>query len=183
MTRKVMSAKQYAEHLGVDKKSVYHYIRSGLIKDAVVGRKGPGNAYQIDVERADELRSEGLNHSASRNRLGKNKLAPPPPGTTVSAEDEEELVTATVSNQRKAHWDAKLAEQKYRERAGQLVDKQDAKRQAFAFTRTLRDRILGVPDRIDAQLASETDQLECRKIVRDELLIALQTIETEALVA
>ena len=46
-----------------------------------------------------------------------------------------------------------------RQREGQLLDRDEIRRALFAISRQVRDRILGIPDRIADLLAAESDSV------------------------
>lgn len=59
---------------------------------------------------------------------------------------------------------------------GQLVDVAEVEKEAFAVGRTTRDRILAIPDRLAAIMASTTDRAEAQRILAEELRRALESL-------
>lgn len=76
---------------------------------------------------------------------------------------------------------AQLAELDLAEKRGALVRRIDVERETFATMRALRDRMLGVADRIAAQVAAEADVATVHEIivreVRDSLRRVTEVIE------
>jgi hypothetical protein len=78
------------------------------------------------------------------------------------------------------HYKALLAEIEYERRTGKLVDRAEYDREIFKFHRTIRDRILNVPDRLAAVLAGEDDQGRVHTILSRELRQVLTELADEA---
>jgi hypothetical protein len=93
--------------------------------------------------------------------------AGPAPGTLAS------------SKARKEHWAAETARLKYEELAGKLVDAEAVAKQAFDLGRTIREAIMGIPDRIAGELASETDPHRVHVLLTKELTTALEGLAHE----
>ena len=77
---------------------------------------------------------------------------------------------------------AQLAELELGERQGQLVPVADMRDAAFRATRSARDLILSVADRLGEVLAGISDPREVRRLLRDELgrgLDELASVEPE----
>lgn len=71
---------------------------------------------------------------------------------------------------------ARSAELNFKERNGLLVDAQKIKSAHFAIARKVRDQFLNIPDRIMSQLAAESDQLEIRRILLEEIKTVLEGV-------
>lgn len=71
---------------------------------------------------------------------------------------------------------AKLAEIEYKEKIETLVNAEETKKAYFAIARKTRDQILNVPDRIMAQCAAESNPVEIRRLMMEELYTALESI-------
>jgi hypothetical protein len=80
-------------------------------------------------------------------------------------------------------FDAKLKELEFKKRTGQLIDVGEARRLAFTAFRTLRDAILNVPARVQAEFAVETDPLVIATRLQEELQVALSAFSVEQAVA
>ncbi|MBF0293870.1 MAG: hypothetical protein HQL96_01665 [Magnetococcales bacterium] len=59
---------------------------------------------------------------------------------------------------------------------GSLLDAEDVKREVFEMARRTRDRILGIPYRVAASLAAETDAKAIERLLDDELRTALEEL-------
>lgn len=66
---------------------------------------------------------------------------------------------------------------KHEEGAGLLVSAEQVKAEAFGFARKLRDAIMAVPDRIDAELAAETNSRKLNLRLKAELIKALEMLQ------
>ena len=72
--------------------------------------------------------------------------------------------------------EAQLAELELAEKRGALVRRADVERETFATMRALRDRMLGVADRIAAQVAAEGDVAKVHEIIVREVRDSLRRV-------
>ena len=154
---------EYAKHRGVSRRAVYDAIRAG----AIVQDGG-----KVDVAAADA--AWAANVAPEPAQLKRSRAAPAPernaaPGD-AAADGGESLNAATT---RKAIAAASLAELHLAQRRGELVAVADVQREWFSLGRAMRDRLLGLPDRISADLATLADQHEVRVYLDRELRGAL----------
>jgi hypothetical protein len=77
-------------------------------------------------------------------------------------------------------YNAKLAELNFRERAKQLVDAGTVRARAFENARAVRDAVLGLPNKIGAELAAETDPVKVQNLLILELTRVLEELATAA---
>jgi hypothetical protein len=101
-------------------------------------------------------------------------------GAPVEEEADEKVESYAKSAAKLQHYKALLEELKYQIEIGTLVRKDDLDKAVFKFHRTLRDRILNVPDRLAAVLAGETDQANVHAVLARELRQALSELADEA---
>lgn len=73
---------------------------------------------------------------------------------------------------------ADIAQIDYQERIGAVHKTDDCRRSAFTCGREIRDRILMVPDRVDAILAAEDDRRRVNSVLRQELSQVLHEFAT-----
>ncbi len=143
---------------------------------------------KVDPEAADRAWDARTDvDQQSRGALGgyAPKTAPSaPPAPPASSP----MVDAVVSDRdtyfaRKARRElveAQLAELEFAEKRGELVRRADVERETFATMRALRDRMLGVADRIAAQVAAEGDVAKVHEIIIREIRESLRRV-TEAI--
>jgi len=74
---------------------------------------------------------------------------------------------------------ARIARLDFEQRNGTLVSVDQMKLEIFRKARQVRDRMLAIPGRIDAQLAAETDRRTVRKILDGEIRKALEALGHE----
>lgn len=74
---------------------------------------------------------------------------------------------------------ARLAKLEYRERAGKLISLIEVQRVISGAAATVRDQLLSLPDRVAPVVASVTDPLQVRNLIRDEMLKALSSLPNE----
>lgn len=89
--------------------------------------------------------------------------------------EDADLMEAKTEKER---FQAKLLELEFKEKTGELISAEKAKREGFKLGRLIRDAILNVPSQICNELAAETDPFK----VHNKLTLAL-TKALEAMVA
>ncbi|MBF0127119.1 MAG: hypothetical protein HQM02_07895 [Magnetococcales bacterium] len=81
-----------------------------------------------------------------------------------------------VSRAIRETYNAKLTRLDYEERMGKLMKAEDVAADAYETARRVRDRLLGIPSRMSAVLASETDSKAIERLLDQELRIALEEL-------
>jgi len=76
--------------------------------------------------------------------------------------------TLTDVNIFKAIYTGKLEQLKYERESGQLVRKEDVENTAFIVARTIRDKILAIPERLSDELASINDSYVIKEMLYKE---------------
>lgn len=102
-------------------------------------------------------------------------LRPPMGGDAVTAAGFHTM-TLTEAQAEQARQKATDLKMKNDERAGRLVDAAQVAEDAFNCARLTRDAVLGVPDRIAAELASITDPHKLNDKLTTELVQALEEL-------
>lgn len=77
---------------------------------------------------------------------------------------------------KKEEFRAKLAELDYRERVGELVERDAVDAERFQTGRQIRDALQNIPSRVAGLLAAETDQRKCHDLLDREIRLALEGI-------
>jgi len=155
----IMTVSAYARHRGVDRFSVQTAIKRNRISTLPDGR--------IDSDVADREWEE-------------NTVARPPmvTGNRRRGEDDGDGDSFGASQYTKAravreHYQARLAKLEFEEKTGKLVDSDSIKVAAFNLFRQFRDGMLGIPDRVSAMVAAESEEARVHRILTDEIRKAL----------
>jgi hypothetical protein len=179
-----MNLQAYANHRkalglrGASHVAVLNAISDGRLSEPAVRREGRN--WVIDPALADaqwaartdpgEQGAMGIG-TATRPRHATAKAvavgAPPPPATNGGP-------SLAVSKQVKAAYEAKLTELEYKERMGTVVPTDDVKKEAARLARQVRDRMLIIPARSSAMLATMQDQEQVRQLLQEEIEMALR---------
>ena len=159
----LMSMRAYAKHRGIDVAAVSRAVKNGKISTVT---SEDGKTRFINSEVADR---EWITNSDP----ARVKHIP-----TVTTEGKG---APSVNESAKVLkiYQAKLARLEYEEKAEKLHDVEACKRERFKSARSVRDAMLGIPDRLSAELAGETDQFAIRKRLDDEIRQALENIADE----
>lgn len=145
MSKTRLSQRQYAAHRGVSLRAVQKALESGRIKADKNGK--------IDPTDAD--RSWALASDPSKQR-----------GAQSTTNASEAFAKARAAREA---YNAKLAKLNYEQRSSRLVDAAMVRMRAFENARAVRDTLLNIPNRISAELASETDPLKVQNMLTLEI--------------
>ena len=157
-----VSLRALARRRGVSLTAVQKAIRSGRLRKSVGhDARGP---FIVNVALADREWATGATKPANGGGRGHAAAVGPRPaaGTLVEAQlrlADQRADSLQLANQRKR---------------GEVLDAAEVERERFQLARTLRDRILNVPDRL-GEVAPAV-----RARMRDELRLALGELANEA---
>lgn len=164
--------------------AVSRAVKRGTLR-ASVFRDANGRPWITDVELADKEWDANTDYTdAPQRRITSAVVADAPVAGTLAelpprpvAEDGETISSAA---ERQKHWQAKLAELKFREAAGELLLASDVGRKLEDVFRACRTKLLGLPTRAKQQLdhLSIADVQVLDAIVR-EALTELSVAEKE----
>lgn len=164
----LLSLRAYAKHRGVSLAAVQKAIRSGRITTTEGG--------SIDRDRADAEWS-------AKTRPGQQRAATPAAAASATS-----LVEAPRGDSLgggldyfraraiRENYQARLAKIEYEERIGKLVNRDETQVAAFTRGRTVRDRMLNIPDRLAATLAAESDCDKVHQRLTEEIRKALDVL-------
>lgn len=162
---------EFAKALKISKQRVAQGIKDGVIKSSVrIITKAGKKSYKIDMERG--LKEWADNIDPAKQRDPDKQL------DTKAMGDQ----SSTASNYQRAKavketFAAKLAQLEYEEKAGRLVPVAQVKAEAFKVARNVRDSLMGVPERMSAELASMKDPREIAIYVRAQIADALKDLQ------
>ncbi len=144
-----MSRAEFARHRNVSRAAVTQWIKSGRIPI--------GEDNKIHVDAANAILDGGIDPSKSEEAT------------------ESQRLNIDIMEEKAAHERAKrqLAELKVKEAEGRLIPIDVIKKADFATIRRWRDQLLGLPDRIAAQVAATTNEREAYAIVETEVRAVL----------
>jgi phage terminase Nu1 subunit (DNA packaging protein) len=160
MVQKLLK-RDLARELGVSASLVSRYERKGMpVNDAGAARAWL-DSHLIPGLRKEARQAKAIEAPPSSQKTTAN--LPPPQGVTgdrgnwIDHKSRRELA------------EAQLAELELREKTAELVQRDVVARETFTLFRTLRDRILGIPDRIAAIIAAESDTAKVHALLTAEL--------------
>lgn len=168
---------EYAEHRGITQSRVSRLVSKGKIPKSCI-KKISGRKL-IDRDKADAALSENLDQIYNRPNKKPVKLSK----TKTPSEQKKELtdagrglVSLNEAQTIKANYDAWLKELEYQIKKGEYVDAEKVKQDAFNIARRVRDSLLNIPDRISADLASDTDTHSVSEKLTREIIQALEEL-------
>ena len=151
----------YARHRKVSYQAVYQALLSERI------HKEPDGT--IDPEKADADWEQNTNPAQRRKR--RRNVADP-----------DDIAVTSSYNKAKAYREAcaaKLLKLELEEKEGKLLSADEVKKAWFNTLRLVRDRMLGLPDRLSHVFASETDPGRINEIMKTEFKKAMVGLSDE----
>ena len=173
MTKKI-SAQAYAKHRGVSGEAVKKAIQQGRIT-ATADKKG---LYHIDPLKADKEWDDNTRPNKAKKKTAQ-EVEPEPTSPDELKIDPNKKLTFSEARTLKENYSARLAKIKFEEESGRLIPAEQAKSDAFKLSRTVRNQILALPDRISAELASMTDAHAINLKLKKEFTECLEVLHSE----
>lgn len=169
----VVSAAEFAKHLKVTKQRVNDGIKSGLLKSSIVKvtKKSGRHFYEIDLERGLKEWADNIDPAKQRD-TEKQMETKALEGGGEGQQSHYQRAKAV-----KEHYGAQLARLQYEELAGKLVNAAQVKAEAFKTARNVRDTLMGLPERVSAELAHMTEPREIAIYLRAQLADALKDLQ------
>lgn len=156
---KLLTQKAYAERISVSKQYIHKLARSGKLP-LEKGKINPATADGI----LEALREPG--RPEQRDIQGTPQQTSLTPRTLQPSDLSTLLLKTKIKSESEK---AKLLEIKAKVEAGKVLDRSEAIAQIFATFRPIRDALLGIPDRLDAELVAMTDRHAVHERLTDEI--------------
>ena len=105
--------------------------------------------------------------------------APAPPTVRqlrdlIQSLPEDEIPDLNESRARREHYQAEKARLEALQGRGELVPAADVRKEAFGLARAIRDKLMGIADRLAPQLAATQDSRICHHLLSEEIRVALR---------
>lgn len=172
-----LSIRAYARRRGVSHTAVQKAIRGGRITRLADGSIDPAMADQQWAANTDETKPRNSLSGDPRRRRDPGGPSQPagPAGKAGNGADGSGYTRARGVRE---NYTAGLARLDYLERIASLVRSDEVQRGFFTLVRMLRDRLQGIPDRLDAKVAVVSEQSQCHEILRVEVEAILDELQT-----
>lgn len=172
-----LSPKRYALHRGISRQAVMRAVATGRLSGSL--SKNDAGHHVIDVAAADLEWEAWTNPSKSRAKKkgGRPRVAAATP-SMFEREERTQAVSQARASAERTQVDAELKRLQLKRELDQLVDRAFVQVEAFRLGRSVRDRILQVPDRISAQLRACTTTAAVHERLMVELIEALEDLAT-----
>lgn len=158
----LVSIRKFSIVVGVSHTAILKAIKEGRLTDS--------------VQFSDDGSPVGIDMEKGRQEWALNNPAPVREEVAKGNKPDSNLPSGPSYAQARAvreNYMARIAKLLFEEKIGKLVDADSIKLKSFETARTIRDFILNIPNRISAELASETDPLKIHAILTKELNDAL----------
>lgn len=164
-----LSTAEFGKKVGVSRQRILDAIESGVLKASV--KKTPyGDSFHYRIEEEAGLKEWADNIDPAKQR------------DPAKQADTRELNGGGSSNYQKARaarefYNAKLAELEFQEKAGKLVSADRVKAEAFKISRRVRDTLLGVPERVAAEVAAMDEPRSIAIYLKEQIADALKDLD------
>jgi phage terminase Nu1 subunit (DNA packaging protein) len=171
MSNKKVSVSEYARLRQVSHTAVQLAIKHGRLKNAVT-KDEKGKVF-IDPLIANNEWKRNTDPTKVLNKKGKNNES--------NNDDYDRLENQTLEMRRnnapsiaesraiKEAYLARLSKLEYEEKVKKLVNAEDVKNEAFKLARSIRDNLIGIPDRIAAELVGVKTAEEVHSKISNEI--------------
>lgn len=173
-----MNAQEYALYRGKSKMTVSKWIRHGKISAVRVGHE-----YQIDPEIADRELAESLNQAQQRIPKASSpqdrSINPERPLTADNKHIAEPIKggpTFAEAQRAREVYRAERERLRLLQEKGELVVAADIKKEITSLMRTVRDSMMGIPDRIASQAAAMKETHQVHQLISSEIRTALRAL-------
>lgn len=158
-----MDQVRYAKHRGVSKQYINQLVKAGVL--VMRGTK-------IDVRASDKvLDDRPLPEIEEPQPIRAAPLRPAPdapPGQQRTSYAEARTI--------KMVFDAKLARLQFETKQGKLIEAEAVRLRISEHVRTLRDGLLGLPDRLSSTFAAESDPRKIHVTMKTEIARELEAL-------
>jgi hypothetical protein len=191
----LMGRNEYARHRGCAPNAVSKAIKDGRIASALV--QDDGKFIGIKWRLADELWL--LNTDPDQQLRGHGGILPPAVGTQMvlqtsapsapgEPEDDAPLAGVTPADRdelvrhrtEKARLENQMTELDLAKRRGELVSLSEERELRTKRYRSIRDKLLGIADRVAAVLAAERDPVQVHAVLTREITQVLHELSDDA---
>lgn len=175
-----VSLREFARRRGVALSAVQKAVESGRVK--AIERDAAGRITGIHAERATaEWDANTDPVEAARNgKLPLVESLPVAPGAEASAPNPSSNQTYLDARAQRETYEAETAKLDYLKAVGSVVSASEVRDAQFRRYRTLRDKLLNIPDRVATILAAERDPVIVHKLLSDELKRVLNELSDGA---
>lgn len=164
-----VNAADFAKHLKVSKQRVVKGIETGLLKSSVkVTKKGKRKFYEIDLEKGLKEWADNIDPAKQRDNEKQAETRSLEGGGTSHYQRAKAV---------KEHYGAQMARLQYEELAGKLIPAAQVKAEAFRVARNVRDTLMGLPERVSAELAHMTEPREIAIYLRAQIADSLKDLD------
>lgn len=171
---KMISMKDFANSRGLEMRDVKKLIKDGVISDAV--KLGRNNRKLISESLANSL----MDNHEGKSDTPKQEFERHSPGSGhrdgSMMVDDSHMGIYSKARAAKETMAAKMAQVKYEQLTGSLVEADEVRSAAKKIGLSLRNSLMNLPNKISPLVASETDVLKVKMILEGEIRSALTNL-------
>jgi len=163
-----MTKKELAEAMGVQAQTVSGWIRKGFIQKK--------DDYDLEEVKSDlALKRDSRYLSAGKSKTGKSK-AVREKIIEITGAAEKGLLSREKAEELIANLKAELLQLELDKAKGELVNREQVNREHSAVIMATKNQFLNIPDRIAGLLSVTDSQVDCRRMLKEEINNVLLTL-------
>lgn len=163
-----LSTIEFGEKVGVSKQRVLEAIESGVLA-ASVTKTPHGAGFRYRIDEGAGLKEWAANIDPSKQRDQAKAAA------TKELQGENNNYKKAAAA--RMFYNAKLAELEFQEKAGKLISADRVKADAFKIARRVRDTLMGVPERVAAEVAAMDEPRAISIYLKEQIADALKDLD------
>jgi len=168
----LLSVPDFAKRVNVSRQRILKAIESGVLVNSItIDNSTKRKLFKVDEKKGLKEWEAHIDPAKKRDNLKQEEAR------EINKPDNEPSAYQK-SKAAREFFNAKIARLNYEERAGTLVDAEQVKKESFKVGRRVRDSMLGLPERLAAELANMTEPREIAVYLKEQIAGALKDLDS-----
>ena len=170
-TAGILSVPEFAKLVEVSRQRILKAIETGVLSNSItIDKSTKRKLYKVNEKKGLKEWEAHIDPAKKRDN-GKQSE------TRDMDKKENEPSAYQKSKAAREFFNAKIARLNYEERAGTLVDAEEVKKESYKIGRRVRDSMLGLPERVAAELANMKEPREIAVYLKEQIAGALKDLD------
>jgi len=168
----LLSVPAFATLVGVSRQRILKAIETGVLSNSItIDKSTKRKLYKVHEKKGLKEWEAHIDPAKKRDNTKQAEAR-------ELNNKENEPSAYQKSKAAREFFNAKIARLNYEERAGTLVDAEHVKKESFRVGRRVRDSMLGLPERLAAELANMTNPREISVYLKEQIAGALKDLDS-----
>ena len=170
-TAGILSVPEFAKLVEVSRQRILKAIETGVLSNSItIDKSTKRKLYKVNEKKGLKEWEAHIDPAKKRDN-GKQSE------TRDMDKKENEPSAYQKSKAAREFFNAKIARLNYEERAGTLVDAEEVKKESYKIGRRVRASMLGLPERVAAELANMKEPREIAVYLKEQIAGALKDLD------